>query len=720
MKQSLWFILLVAITALWFRSSDALWQYLFLLRVPILIGLLLLLLPTIAQNLLSAMLKNLFVLRSKWQLAFVIVSAVAAGMSVIIVTCAILNNAPERFGVPSIIKISEFWQYLLAIALALPTCITIVNLSREQPKKIKLSDRLIGILIGGGLSLGLLFATGLLHRWLTTDTEIQQLFLKLIPILGSRGTYGYVKPHTGELAAGHLEAIAFLLVGSIAYVAVGLRFRPQARSNRTEVPTLVYLLIIITMATLFFGGVTFYFDYSRVPILVLFLAFSALSYVAFDVDHFFQLHQLENNEPDKKPVDDDCKNFKKVLEKRLEHQTEERTLVIVCTSGGGIQASGWTAKVLSGLQQELGHSFTRAIGFISAVSGGSLGTMYYLDHFGEQGYPKDDELEQIFNSATKDSLDAVGWGLAYLDLWRFIGLPFMIRSRFDRGTSVETDWQGEMKGWETDTKQAKTKKTLATWRKQIFDGAIPIPIFNATTVENGYRFMITPMTFGNGNGKKCHDFNTLYGSYDIDVVTAARLSATFPYVSPISRPQNIPNNNFHFADGGYFDNSGFATVAELLDEQLGEWCKPEGLNIKRVLFLQINPFASSPSIDKAQGKGGWFMATIGPLLALYKVRDPILSDRNAIDADFIKQKWKNQVDIQYFPIFFPSAEDLRSAEKTPTFYTKEGRYQPPLSWRLSDQEKEAIHDGWEAIKEKQIKEIKALWQQTWKIPSIKP
>lgn len=718
MSKTIWFLLVSAVLVTWFLSPDVTWKYLFFLRLPILMSLLLILLPKLAEDWLPAMLKNLFVLRGKWQLTFVIASAVMAGMAVVLVAYTILLNAPERFDLPTKIEIPESWQYGLAIALGLPICLTATNLSKQNFKKLEDGRRWTGVIVGGILSAGLLILIALTRKWLYSNIELKQLLVSVIS-LARQETGGYINPQTGDLARGHLTALAFLLVGGIVYLAAGLYFNPKSETKREEAPALLYLLLIISMVTLFYGGATFYFDYFRVPTLILFFASSAFAYLAFDVDHLFQLKKIRSDENNGKRTGDDWGDFKQVLEKRLYRQVGERTLVIVCASGGGIQAAGWTAQVLTGLQKLLGTSFTQAIGLISSVSGGSVGSMYYLDRFSDEGYPKDDELENIFTSATKDSLDAVGWGLAYLDLWRFIGLPFLIRRKFDRGTAMERDWQGEMKS-------PKTIKTLATWRKQIFEGKIPIPVFNATLVEDGRRFLITPMTFGEIYGqaeKKYVDFNTLYGAYDydMDVVTAARLSATFPYASPICRSdKDITGNNYHIADGGYFDNSGFVTAVEWLDE----WLKPEKrLNIKRVLVLQINAFPESSSGEGAQGNGGWFMATFGPLLAMFKVRDPVLAARNATEANLLIEKWKNQVkkedqvDIRYFPVFFPSKSEA------PEFY-KDDQYQPPLSWKLTDKEKDAIKKGWEAIaKEKAtiksakvIQDIRKVWHETWKMP----
>ncbi|MDF5709252.1 MAG: hypothetical protein PUP90_16700 [Nostoc sp. S4] len=717
MKKAILLLPLLVILSTWLVNSDSVWKYLFFLRLPILVGLFLLFFPKLAKDWLPALLKNLFVLRDKWQLATVIVSAIGAGTSVILVASIILENVAARFTVPATIEIPELWQYGIGILLSLYICIVAINLSQEKLSK---SEIQWGASVGALLSVVLLLIVSLLRHWLSSNTFLKKIFFDILYLFIKNDSNGYINLQTGELTAGHLTAIAYLIIAGAIYITIGLRFDPKPQSNRPEAPALLYVLLIASMMVIIFGGVTFYLDYFRIPVLILFTVFSALSYLAFDVNHLYQLNPLKNS-ADKKKVDDKSDNFKQVLTQRLKHQQGENTLVIICASGGGIQAAGWTVEVLAGLQELLGKSFTKAIGLISSVSGGSVGSMYYLDRFNEHGFLKEEKevpTRESFNAATRDSLDAVGWGLAYLDLWRFIGFPFLIRPKFDRGTAVEIDWQAELK-------EPRTSKTLASWRKQIFDGEIPIPVFNATLVENGWRFLITPMTFGEVPEKKYIDFNNLYGKhdYDMNVVTAARLSATFPYVSPICRSNiNIKDKNYHVADGGYFDNSGFITAAEWLDGHLNEWLKPENksenqpnnsLNIKRVLILQINPFPESPSTEKVRGDGGWFMATIGPLLAVFKVRDSVLASRNAQEAEFLAAKWQNKVDIQYFPIFFPSFSDRPEVSDVTAFY-KNGRYQPPLSWKLTDREKKAIQDGWTVVKTGEtIQQIKQLWYETW-------
>ena len=695
---------------------------LFFLRIPLLMGLLLFFLPAIAKFLLPAMLKNLFVLRGIWQIAFTILGATIAGMAVTFALFIILDNAPARFSLPSLPTISSLWYYTLAIALALPTTIAIIDLSQEELEEKKwkgVGIRWWGLLVGISFSTLFLFAFKGIKHFLTTQKFSGQLLVEVMSFLAKQSTAGYID-QTGNLTNAHINAFAFFFTLLITYSFIFKLYQPRSVKIKREAAALLYLILLVAIATLFLGSLTFYFDYFRVSILFFWLLITASMYWLFRVEHFFQLKEddLKN-----KDTNSQLKDFKTVIDKRLEKlkiyletdcqktltEEQKRTLVVVCASGGGIQAAGWTAQVLTSLQADdlLGKSFTKAIGLISSVSGGSVGSMYYLDRFNDQGYPLNEELDKIFNSATADSLDAVGWGLAYPDLWRLIALPILpsilTPQISDRGIALQTNWQGEMA-------QPDNPKTLANWRKQILDGDLPIPVFNATLVEDGFRLLISPMTFGKSDEKKYFDFNSLYADYDTDLVTAARLSASFPYVSPLCRSDHDIQPNYHVGDGGYFDNSGFVTAVEWLNQ----WLVP--LNIKRVLIVQINPFPISNAITETKENQGLLMATLGPLLTLFKVRDPILNARNLTEAQLLsQQKWQEvtqtcqeqDIDIQYCPIFFPSEEEA------PEFY-QQGEYQPPLSWKLTKKEKAALKHGWKAIKGKdQIEKIKTLWRDKW-------
>ncbi|NEQ40324.1 MAG: patatin-like phospholipase family protein [Okeania sp. SIO3I5] len=735
-KIILWLVLVAVVVTGWLLLPSAFWQYVFFLRIPLFMGVLLFALPFLATGPLKSMLKNLFVLRNAGQIALTILGATVAGIAVTFVVAIILGGAPARFGVPELLGVSSIlggarsrfgvpelpgvfsskvWYYVLAIALALPTTWTVFELSKEEMDKKK---RLTGLFLGVSSGLIFLFLFKLIRKFISVDKipDLNKWLVKAVSFLtqNSKGA-GYI--NNGILNDNHFDALVFFIVLFAIYIIAFKLFMPSSLPDqkRQEPPALLYVMLLISVSVLLLGSLTFFFDYSRISVLFFWVALAATIYRLLSVDHYFTLKDAPEQSEEQK-------NLMALLKKRLEKQNLEEplakeTVVVVCASGGGIQASGWTAQVLTGLQEELGESFTKAIGLISSVSGGSVGAMYYLDSFTEQGFPPTSESEKIFEGATANSLDAVGWGLAYPDLWRVILLPFLpdiltpqVR---DRGIAIEKDWQGHMK-------TPERPKTLADWRTEVEAGNIPLPVLNATLIDNGWRLLITPAKFPNPDQKKFFDFNSLYPGKDIDVVTGARLSATFPYISPICRADDrIADSgdgkiaNDHVADGGYSDNSGFVTALEWLDELLGgEETTPE---IKRILILQINPFPETKPKEepKKEKNRGLFMATIGPLLGLFKVREPILTSRNSTEVELLEQWQKarqddEQLEIEYFPIFFPSI--------TESFYSAEGEYEPPLSWKLTKKEKDAIRKGWKDIVEKDkstIKKLKNLWLEKW-------
>jgi Patatin-like phospholipase len=378
--------------------------------------------------------------------------------------------------------------------------------------------------------------------------------------------------------------------------------------------------------------------------------------------------------------------------------------VVVTASGGGIHAAGWTTQVLTGLQELLGSEFTKSIGLISGVSGGSIGTMYFLDKCGDNGYPEQENLPIIVQNAVQDGLDAIGWRLVYRDLWRFIGLPLvlLLNKYEDRGTALEKNWQGYMD---------QPNMTLSYWREKALAGEIPIPVFNATLIEDGRRLLVSPMTFATKHkNDRTIDFNTLYQKddqrYDIKVVTAARLSATFPYVSPSPRNPDIKiERNYHIADGGYFDNSGVVTAIEWLEDNFDDITDKNKLHIQKLVFIEIEA-QETPELTEKVNSGGWYITIFGAIQALFSVRSASLLLRNQQEIDLLLKHYRSKLDdinpisnVQYLRIDFPRRSKSRfKIVKNKKVWEKVGEeYSQPLSWKLTASQKYVLQEAWQDL-----------------------
>ena len=728
--------------------------YCFIARIPIISGLILVTFPWIAQNRFPQFLKNLFAMESGIQLILVMLFSTIASITIVslIKTIIVLredqavlrkDQQNEKKNIIRLVNDNECFRYLrtiLTLTLFSPIWFAVV-IDTQIPDKEFYST--IGML----LSLVILLIV-LIYEYQKVIQDSNNRIVKSIlqPIIN---IIAKNKNSNQNLTKRRRRWNAIQIIfGLTLYILVIIfnfpnSFIANILPDNLVAPTLVYVILLIWIFTLILGYATYKFDkyyekninsknfkYKlRFPTILALIVFSAVVYRLANVDHYFK---LENSRLSFTELSNYEENFKVALGNRLcpkEFKTDnkcttEQSLVVMAASGGGIQASGWTAEVLSGLQDEIGPDFTQSIGLISSVSGGSVGTMFYLDNL-KNGVVSDSR--KLLNNATADWLDSVGWGLAYPDLVRAIGLPFLNFSKYwDRGYSLEKDWEHTL---------SKPDQTIDDWYEQAKQGEIPIPVFNSTLVENGRRFLISSFKFlpGQMSNYLIHedlnqnknktvqearalDFRTLYNNCgesanelcSLSVATAARLSATFPYVSPMAR-NDIDNviaegnkkysQDYHMADGGYFDNAGAYTAIEWLNNILQNYA--DSLNIKKVVLLQINAFPIPKLESDQKGLPGYKTVSIAPLIALNGVRDSTQRARNIQEARLLEAKWKNQVDIEMFALSFPEKDQ------------NEEKYNPPLSWRLTPSEKGNLDDAWnnDPTIQETLKSIKVFWRK---------
>ena len=117
---------------------------------------------------------------------------------------------------------------------------------------------------------------------------------------------------------------------------------------------------------------------------------------------------------------------------------------------------------------------------------------------------------------------------------------------------------------------------------------------------------------------------------DMSMVTAARLSATFPFVTPVSRPADGRTEGFHIADSGYWDNSGLFSALEWL-----EHAKPAGH--PNVLLIEIR--SSPPKHQVPPENAAWTLDLTGPLRTTINVREAAQLVRNRLERNVFIRSW---------------------------------------------------------------------------------
>ncbi len=592
------------------------------------------------------------------------------------------------------------WLYLIAVALPLViaaawyTYNDFAQVNRNTPAVL---GSLIGGLVAGVAGWALLVAAATIFQQMFLQATVADKGLfpfdrwQLIPqglrlrwfdwllrVLARRVARlgpGYaVEDGSGNwrLQPGHAQLAFFAFVLSILYGLMLYKGLPEQGPIFSALFGLLTMLLIVTVLT---TGIAFFLDYFRLPLLLSLMVYGMLMWTVSSTDSYYSMGPPQGALAQPPPRQDESLP----LPVSIEPVNGKRTLVVVTAAGGGILAAGWTAQVLTGLHEIFGDKFTGSIGLVSAVSGGSVGALFFLDRWSDtqRGLEKaPDVLNSIRENAMQSSLEATAEGMAGWDTVKAF-IP-VVKAR-DRGFKIEQRWRGELK---------RKAATLADWARQAQSNRFPIVVFNATAVENGERFMISNCLLPGGRGflkraadeSRAIEYAKLYESMNLSVATAARLSATFPYVSPICRPLGDVAEPYHIADGGYVDNEGVATALDWLDHFLAIRNRhADSPPFDRILVIRIVPFADD-SKPEFHSHLGWFYAMFGPLTAMMNVRSTSQHERNELALQ----------------LFRKVSEGIKIPFETAEFQLS-GLKDPPLSWKLSQTEMAAIKGAWDKL-----------------------
>jgi hypothetical protein len=620
--------------------------YGYLLRVPIVIGALFVALPFLARWTRAASL-----LIALFDVSGIGVWAVST--SAFMLTLALMTNwflvvaySDARCGIPSFhVSYPVRWRwYVLASIPALPTLWAVFTVGGASTTAF-----VVSCLAGWGTSIALYaFA-----RWLVQQLDrigaldAVAAWLARHPELGA----GYVDLDRSRFLPGHRLAASLMLLSAGVYVFIGWQMNDP---DGFAVPTLAYALLLLIIACWVLGALAFFLDRYRVPSgLPLALLIVATGFRGGS-DHYFQLKPSWASTPVAPAV---------ALAAHRPGTPARRSAIVVAANGGGIQAAAWTARVLTGLEEacraQLGDvcRFSESIRLISAVSGGAVGAMYVASAYTGGVLPDNGELQKTLERAERSSLERVGWGLLYRDLFRPLYPHF---DYDDRGSALEDAWQRDV----------DLSAPLESWRDDVVAGLRPATIFNATISDSGERLLMGTANPPEASGRR--NFEQVFPLTDLSIVTAARLSAAFAYVSPAARADNDEENSIHFVDGGYYDVYGVASLIDWLDEALS--ANQQGASkIDRVLVLQLR---GEPPDQAPKGKRrGWFYQVYAPVAALLGVRDTGQLAHNDEEISLLRRAWKGRVASS--SAVFQFCGDS-----------------PPLSWHLTQTQKNAISSQW--------------------------
>ena len=301
---------------------------------------------------------------------------------------------------------------------------------------------------------------------------------------------------------------------------------------------------------------------SRAPVLVILLVYAG---VVSAINSYFEWdnHTVRASEPMVQPT---SSTLDQEYAAWREHNAGAADpMVLVYSAGGGLRAAYWTSALLSKLE-ERAPGFHCRVFAVSGVSGGSVGAVFWAGALQATASPGGDPCkkssalgDKVNASLAKDYLASGLSGLLFNDfLAAFV--PFKPWWK-DRAVALEEAWEaGFRKELGSD---ALGKGFHDLWSSSDQVGWMPILLLNGTHQETGQRIITSNIAITDLQFPKAYDFFDVFDR-EIPASTAALNSARFTYVSPAGRIVDAEDKEQgHVIDGGYFENYGARTIADL-------------------------------------------------------------------------------------------------------------------------------------------------------------
>lgn len=363
-------------------------------------------------------------------------------------------------------------------------------------------------------------------------------------------------------------------------------------------------------------------------------------------------------------------------------------LVVVAVDGGGIRAAVWATVVLNQLERDV-PDFPYFVRIVTGASGGMVGMASYVGSLQAPGGPhrhldlKGDPVDpdDLITRVATDSLGTVTRDLVFKDL----PIPPFLHPRSDRGLALE-------RAWEANTRilgqpfAALAEGEASGWR--------PSLVVSPLIVEDGRRLLISNLDL-EGLSKvpvvPPPEYPSLQAieyfrmieehpgpgpidpkSGSIRLSTAARLNASFPYVSPAAELPTHPPR--HTLDAGYYDEHGVELAGTWIWANR-PWLKE---NTSGVLLVQVpDARARVGRQDAKENRQGWWAAGLigvtGPIEALRTSGSAAADYRNDQLVRFLEES----LDFDFETVVFEP--DETAAERLP-----EGCDRPWLEKWLQD------------------------------------
>jgi hypothetical protein len=393
--------------------------------------------------------------------------------------------------------------------------------------------------------------------------------------------------------------IAFLFLMIIGFFLENKFFQIPAAASIT-----IFFAILIGVS----GAFTYFLQSWSVPYLIALILILNLFYKIEWIDPRNKAYGLNYSNKDERPVysrdkivelcsqkniDADRQNMIQILENWKQKQNEEKPLlVLITTSGGGNRSAAFTMNALQKIDSVTHGELMKKTFLITGASGGMLSATFFRELYlqKEKGGSINLRDHKYVDQISGDLLNPMFSSFVARDLiapaqkFKVGSYPYVK----DRGYAFEEKL--------SDNTEGCLDKHLKDYKLDEYSANIPLLFFNSVVSRDGRKMIIStqPIRFMmQGRQDTAHfpemdpdaiDFASFFAKqdpYNLRILTALRMNATFPIVLPNVWLPSQPV--IDVMDAGLRDNYGQETALRFL-ENFDDWIKE---NTRGVLVIQL-------------------------------------------------------------------------------------------------------------------------------------
>ncbi len=482
----------------------------------------------------------------------------------------------------------------------------------------------------------------------------------------------------------HFNSVVLELVIIVIVLTLGIFVEKPA----FQIPAAASVLLLFSIIIMMVGAITYWFKgWSIAFVAGLFVIANMLveqgmtkgihkaAGMNYDVAVEYSLDKIyASNSGDQ--YRQDQAHMLQVLENwKDKHQQEKPKIVFQCVSGGGQRAALWTFLAMQSADSILQGQLMDHIFMVSGASGGMIGAAYYRELYRRMSSLEHLQDANWVTQLGRDNLNPIIFSLVVNDTFFRLGTYTYKGQKYrrDRGYVFEKSLNQNL--------AFVFSGSISDYERDEYEANIPLLLLSPTIANDGRKLYISsqPVSFMNhdpfntGNRQdqmRGIDFQQYFNQADageLSLLTALRMSASFPYITPITSLPSEPR--IEIMDAGISDNFGVTDALRFM-YVFREWIR-ENTSGAVLLVMRDTDRVEEP---EERPHASIINRVASPISSVYnnlaEMQD-LNNDRQIRMADAWLQHPFDVVEIAYGST---GSGDIRAS----------------LSWHLTSREKQAI------------------------------